>query len=167
MTEATQRPYFDLLPSFDALRRRDLGDAPWWDDDSVYDLGSRGIRRGRTEIRGYFDEMLCAFPDFDIEIHRVVTEGSSRAVQWEAVGTFTGGPFQGVSPTGTRVTFHGLDLIEFDGPVIRSCWEYSDPLSFARQVGLVPADNSAADAMLRGAFNVRTRLGGVLRRPGR
>lgn len=39
-----------------------------------------------------------------------------------------------------------------------------DQLSFARQVGLLPAERAAADRALKGAFNARSRLVDAARR---
>ena len=40
-------------------------------------------------------------------------------VQWRARGTFDGGPFQGLHPTGRPVEVRGCDVMEFEGEKIR------------------------------------------------
>jgi hypothetical protein len=50
-----------------------------------------------------------------------------------------------------------------DGEVISNSVVF-DQMQYARQIGLLPADGSAADKALKGAFNARTRLAAKLSR---
>lgn len=48
--------------------------------------------------------------------------------------------------------------MQFDGSVLRRNEVYSDGLSFARQVGLLPAADMFGDRGLTAAFNATTRV---------
>src|SRR3984957_13482034 len=89
---------------FDAVSRKDpdgvaATGAPGYVDDFV----AIGEIRGHEAVRAFFRELFAAFPDFTRTVDRVGADDTSAVVQWHAGGTFTGGPFQGIAPTGRRV----------------------------------------------------------------
>jgi hypothetical protein len=88
----------------------------------------------------------------------VVADDSSAAVEWRMVGTFKGMPFQGIEPTGRRIELRGSDLLEIeDGKLVRSA-AYYDGMAFARQVGLLPPQDSGAERAMKGALNAVTKM---------
>jgi steroid delta-isomerase-like uncharacterized protein len=144
---------------FDALSKRDLDAAVSYStDDSVDDFVVLGEVRGRTAIRRFFEELLTAFPDFEITVERVVGDDHAAAVQWHASGTFSGGPFQGIEPTGRHVDVRGVDVMEIEDGLLRHNTIYYDGASFARQIGMLPRAHSGADKAILSTFNAATRL---------
>jgi steroid delta-isomerase-like uncharacterized protein len=144
---------------FEALSRRDLDTAMKFNtDDAVDDFVAIGEFRGRLAIRRFFDELLAAFPDFDIAVDRIVGDDSAAVVQWHAAGTFSGGKFQGIEPTGKRVQIRGVDVMEFaEGRYVHNTIYY-DGASFARQIGMLPRAGSGAEKATLFGFNASTRL---------
>jgi steroid delta-isomerase-like uncharacterized protein len=139
--------------------------------DYVDDFVAIGKFRGREAIRGFFRELFAAFPDFDMTVDRVVADDTSAVVQWHAVGTFTGGSFLGIRATGRPVDLRGVDVMEIADGLIRHNTIHYDGATFARQIGLLPAQASRADRSLVSAFNaatrIRRRLRGSAGRPAR
>ena len=131
--------------------------------DYVDDFVAVGQFRGRDAIRQFFRETYAAFPDFELTVDRIVGDESSAAVQWHLTGTFSGGRFQGIRPTGRRVELRGVDVLEIADGLIRHNTIYYDGASFARQIGLLPAQGSRGDRALVAAFNAAT----TVRRRGR
>ena len=116
-------------------------------------------------LRAFFTELFAAVPDQRFEVLDVVAARNQAAVRWRAIGTFCGGPFQGVEPTGSRVELEGLDLLTIkDGLIVRND-AYYDGTQFARQIGLLPPRESTAERGMTGAFNARTRLTRSLLKP--
>lgn len=72
--------------------------------------------------------------------------------------SFTGGPFQGIAPTGRRVEIRGVDVMEISDGLIQRNTIYYDGASFARQIGLLPGLGSRADQAMLAAFNAKTSL---------
>ena len=72
--------------------------------------------------------------------------------------TFTGGPFQGITPTGRRVYIRGVDVMEIADGLIQHNTIYYDGATFARQIGSPPGLGLCADQALLAAFNVKTTL---------
>ena len=144
---------------FEALSKRDLDTAMKFNtDDAVDDFVAIGEFRGRLAIRRFFDELLAAFPDFDIAVDRIVGDDSAAVVQWHAAGTFSGGKFQGIEPTGKHVQIRGVDVMEFaEGRYVHNTIYY-DGASFARQIGTLPRSGSVTEKATLAAFNATTRL---------
>jgi steroid delta-isomerase-like uncharacterized protein len=144
---------------FEALSKRDLDTAMKFNtDDAVDDFVAIGEFRGRLAIRRFFDELLAAFPDFVIVADSIVGDDSVAVVQWHAVGTFSGGKFQGIEPTGKRVQIRGVDVMEFaEGRYVHNTIYY-DGASFARQIGMLPRAGSGAEKATLFGFNASTRL---------
>jgi len=144
---------------FDAVGRRDVdGMLEHWTEDGVVDLVPIGILRGQDEIAAFFREMFAAFPDAETTVTRVAAGQNEVAVEWRMTATFSGGPFQGIEPTGRPVELRGVDMIEIaDGKNVTNT-AYYDGMAFARGAGLLPPQDSGAERAMRSAVNAATRL---------
>jgi steroid delta-isomerase-like uncharacterized protein len=144
---------------FEAIAKRDTGAmAGHWRADGVDDLVPLGPLRGTEEIVAFFDELFAAVPDAETTVSRVVAGETQAAVEWRMTGHFTGAPFQGIDPTGRRVEIRGFDLLEIEDGQIVGNTAYYDGMSFARQVGLMPPENSSAEQAMKSAFNAATKV---------
>lgn len=110
------------------------------------------------EFRPLFDEMFAAMPDSRLEVLDLVAQRNKAAVRWRMTGTFCGGPFQGIEPTGARIDLEGHDLLTIEDGLIRRNDAYYDGTEFARQIGMLPARDSAGERGMTAAFNARTRI---------
>jgi steroid delta-isomerase-like uncharacterized protein len=149
----------------EVLNRRDP-DAlvRYWAEDIVEEFPVAGTLRGRDRVRAYFAETFAALPDFRIEAQRIVGERDTVFVKWRVTGTFSGAPWMGIEPTGSRIELDGMDCFTFrDGVAVHNHIIY-DSASFARQIGMLPPQSSAADRAMTKAFNARVRLRKRLRR---
>jgi steroid delta-isomerase-like uncharacterized protein len=155
--------------TFDAVIAKDLdGIVAAGAPDYVDDFVPVGPFQGHDAVRGFFRELFAAFPDFEMAVDRIVADDSSAVAQWHLSGTFSGGPFLGILPTGRRVHLRGVDVLEIDGGLIQRNTIYYDGASFARQIGLLPGQGSRGDRMLLSAFNLGSRLRrAVAQRAGR
>src|SRR5580658_4710406 len=144
---------------FDAVSKKDLDAAfAFVSDQAVDDFVAIGEFRGRPAIRGFFDELLAAFPDFEMTVERVVADRSTAVVQWHAAGRFSGGMFQGIEPTGKHVAIRGVDVMDItEGRVVHNTIYY-DGAAFARQIGLLPRSDSGADRAMLSVFNTVSRI---------
>lgn len=126
--------------------------------DAVEDVVAVGEFRGPHAIRGFYAEMIAAFPDFTITIDRILSAGSTAVVQWHASGEFTGGAFQGIQPTGRGVELRGVDVMDTADGKVRRNTVYFDSATMARHIGALPQKDSPADRAMLAAFNAKTRL---------
>ena len=151
---------------FEALNRHDLDAAMALDHaDVVADFVAVGIFDGVSAVRAFFDEIFAALPDFTLQALQMVCDDERTVVQWQAKGTFTGTPFQGVHATGRNVELRGVDVMYFEQGKVKRNTIYYDGLSFARQIGMLPREKSLADRAMTTVFNARTDVIGRLRRP--
>jgi glyoxylase-like metal-dependent hydrolase (beta-lactamase superfamily II)/ketosteroid isomerase-like protein len=153
--EAVARRYFE------AIDARDLETAV-----SLWAEGGREFVRGQVDtvapegVRSFIGGLLEAMPDLHMEVVSTTTEGDRCGVQWRLKGTFAGpGDFAGVAPTGMPVELEGFDLITVRDGLIQSNDAFTDSMTFARKIGMMPPQGSAAEQRMMGAFNAKTRLG--------
>ena len=143
---------------FDALGAQDLDRAvATWEPGSVDRLHGFSDLRAPEGIRDYFGGIFAAMPDFRLEVLAMVTEGDDVAVRWRATGTFDGeAKFEGLTPNGSSVALEGLDLLTVrDGKIVAN-EAYTNGMEFARQVGALPPQGSAAEGAMAAAFNAKT-----------
>jgi len=122
------------------------------DEMHAEDGVSFGLGGAETEVRGpeqfkvFFRNLRSALPDTHLKIVETIADGSKIAVRFEVEATHTGSglPFP---PTGRRVKFSGMSIVELaDGKLVRA-WNSWDQLGMLIQLGVVPATETA-DRML-------------------
>jgi glyoxylase-like metal-dependent hydrolase (beta-lactamase superfamily II)/predicted ester cyclase len=152
--EAVARRYFG------AIDARDLDLAV-----SLWAEGGRENVRGQVDVlapegvRAFIGELIGALPDLSMQVISTTTEDERCGVQWRLTGTFAGpGEFGGIAATGMPIELEGFDLLTVRNGLIQSNDAFTDSMTFARQIGLMPAQGSGAEARMAQAFNAKTRL---------
>jgi steroid delta-isomerase-like uncharacterized protein len=84
----------------------------------------------------------AAFPDWRETVDDVVAEGDRVVVRVTGRGTHNG-PFQGLPPTGRRVTATGMGIARIVDERIAETWAEYDALGLMQQLGAVPASQPA------------------------
>jgi len=145
---------------FEAINARDLEAAV-----AMWAPGGREHVRGQVDVtapegvRTFVGGLLSSLPDLHFELLGTTAEDQRCAVQWRLTGTFAGpDSFNGVVPTGDRIQLEGVDVLTVSDGLIQSNDAFSDGMTFARQIGMMPSLGSPAEQRLTGAFNVKTRL---------
>src|SRR5271165_2975577 len=135
---------------FEAIGARDLDAAvAMWAD------GGRENVRGQVDalapegVRAFIGELLDAVPDLSMQVVSTTSEGDRCGVHWRLTGTFAGpGSFGGVAPTGAPVELEGFDLITVRDGLIVGNDAFTDSMTFARQIGLMPPQGSSTEARM-------------------
>jgi steroid delta-isomerase-like uncharacterized protein len=110
--------------------------------------------RGRAAVNEFLADTFRAFPDLAFTLTDepcLSPDGRRVAVPWRVSGTMLG-PLTppGLAPTRRRFQLEGVDLYQLrDGLVARMTTRY-DVLEWLRQIGAVPARDSAAERALLG-----------------
>ena len=145
---------------FTAIDQRDLEAAV-----SLWAEGGREFVRGQVDtlapegVRVFIGELIAAIPDLDMQVLSTTSEGERCGVHWRLKGTFAGpGSFGGIAPTGQPLDLEGFDLITVKDGLITSNDAFTDSMTFAREIGLMPPQASTAELRMTAAFNVKTRL---------
>ena len=92
--------------------------------------GPEGVKRLITGLR-------AAFPDLQTTVEDILSDGEKVVVRFTARGT-QAAPFQGISPTGKRVTWVGINIYRVSGGRIRETWQLADGLGLLRQLSAAP-----------------------------
>ena len=121
---------------------------------------------GRDEMIAYFDELYAAIPDFRLEIVDLVAEGEKAVVRWRITGTFAGpGQFQGLDPNGARLELEGCDFVTVKDGRVGEITAFTDNMTVARELGVLPPAGSTAEAQMTRAMNVKTRVASKMAGP--
>lgn len=154
---------------FAAIAERDLeAVAACLAPDDIQVFVPVGRFEGRDAVVAFFADLFAAFPDLEMTVQAVRADDRCAAVRWRLAGTFTGGPFLGIHPTGKRVQIEGVDaFIEVEGGLIRSNTIFYDGAAFLRGVGLLPPRDSTMERGLIRVFNLWTSVRRMLPVPGR
>jgi steroid delta-isomerase-like uncharacterized protein len=146
---------------------RDLTDPRWyWADGLVARLHALDLTvRGADGMADFFTSLFAAVPDFAMAVEEVLAHEQGATIRWRATGTFDGAPWMGIEPTGSAIDLAGVDVMRFDadGRVIDNAIYY-DGATFAREIGMLPKRDSAADRAMLAAFNAATKAKRRIRR---
>ncbi len=114
--------------------------------------------RGREGVRQFFVELITAVPDVHMAVDKVVATADLAVVTWRLTGAFSGGPFAGFRATGSRIDLKGCDVMEIRDGLIGHNTIYYDGAAFARQIGMLPKQDSSMDRAFKAAFNAMAPL---------
>ena len=91
----------------------------------------------------FFAVFWTAFPDLSAKIEEIVAEGDKVAIRVINTGTHKG-DFQGIPPTGKKVSFEGRDFITLrDGKIVEQ-QAGVDMMELMQQIGAIPAETHAS-----------------------
>ena len=156
-TEAVARRYFEAI----AARDVEAAVALWAEGGREYVRGQVDVTAPEG-VREFIGSLVEAMPDMKMEVAETTTEGERCAVRWTLHGTFAGpGSLNGVKPTGSPLTLEGVDVLTVRDGKVQSNDAFSDGLTVARQIGLMPPQGSGAEQGLMGAFNAKTKVTGM------
>jgi predicted ester cyclase len=101
-----------------------------------------GTLAGRAAIHEFRSREKAAFPDRTMTVDASVEQGDTFADEWTFAGTHTGPLVMSdgtdVPPTGKRIEFKGMELVQVrDGKVVVH-HSYRDNMALIRQLGLLP-----------------------------
>src|SRR2546421_5366460 len=150
--EKLVRSFFGAIGAHDVVKALE-----YWADDGVEDIVPVGVFRGKKEIEGFARGFLGASSDLEITLDRVITDDTRAVVEWRFRGTFDG-PFQGLEPNGKKFDLRGTDIIEIEDDKIKRLTAYYDGTAFARQIGMMPAQDSTPERAMKNAFNTMTKV---------
>lgn len=149
--------------TFEVLNTRDVETLrQMWTQATVERFPS-GTLHGADAIAGYFATIFAALPDMHMQVVAIAETGEDVFVHWHLTGTHTGVPFEGIEATGRAIALDGMDHFIVRDGTVASNFVVFDQMQFARQIGMLPPDGSAADRATKAAFNAKTRLLGRLR----
>ena len=90
---------------------------------------------GAQSVKEEVASFRAAFPDAQLRVEQIISEGDTVAFRFELRGTHLG-PFGPFSPTGKQVVLTGMDFLRIADGKIVEVWSSQDTLTWAQQLGL-------------------------------
>ena len=110
-------------------------------DDSVFENHVTGDEYvGREAIGRAIGGIFAVFPDLSFETRRAYIRDDLVVQEWTATATHANEMRRGdlvAEPTGKRISWDGLDVIPFEGGLVKRKDVYSDSVSILKQLGLL------------------------------
>jgi steroid delta-isomerase-like uncharacterized protein len=132
--------------------------AACWAEGGIDCLHGQREMVGPDGVRAFVEELIGAIPDARLDIHDVTTEADRCVVRYTLRGTFAGpGTWNGIAATGARLEIPGADVVVVAGERIVRNDAYVDGMTVGRQMGMLPAQDGAAEQRMTALFNARTR----------
>ena len=113
---------------------------PLFTNDVVYeDVTFGAVNHGSAELRKFASFFFEAVPDMKFELLESSVQGKRGVIEWVFSGTD-----KGVYKTGKRFTVRGVSIINLDNGRISRNLDFYDAATIMRQVGVLPATDSAS-----------------------
>jgi steroid delta-isomerase-like uncharacterized protein len=113
------------------------------DDNFVEHNEIPGIPPTRAGVVQYFQALIAAFPDFQMDVEDVIASGDKAVARVRVSGTHVG-EFMGIPATGMPFSVDLIDITRFgDDGLAREHWGVVDQLTLMQQLGVIPALPSA------------------------
>ncbi len=108
--------------------------------DMVFDNHTAGESATGEEVRDHIGSIFATWPDIEFTTRRLYVHEGLVVQEWTASATHAKTMRRGdltAEPTGKRVEWDGLDVIPFEGGLVKRKDVYSDSVSILRQLGLL------------------------------
>ena len=103
-------------------------------EDSVDHDPAPGQGPGREGFLDFWKTITSAFPDAHIEPRHEVVDDEHVVVAYTLTGTHDG-EFEGIAPTGKKISINGIQIGRFENGQIVERWGSSDELGIMKQLG--------------------------------
>ncbi len=93
---------------------------------------------GLEEARQFVTMYKTAFPDLNVTVEDVISEGDNVVTRYTIRGTHQGEIEEFGPPTGRQIELEGITIHRIEDGKIAEEWERYDNLSMLQQLGLAP-----------------------------
>lgn len=101
------------------------------------DVVNHGMQgQGREEAKQEFDYWLTAFPDLEVEIEQLISEGNRVAVRYTGRGTHRG-DLGSIPATGKRIEVAQADILLIENGLVVEGWYLPDLYALFQQLGVI------------------------------
>jgi steroid delta-isomerase-like uncharacterized protein len=136
---------------FEASERQGIEGMGQFVSSANYSLHFAGMPSPTMDWNGHkqlFNVLASAFPDFRHNIEDMVAEGEDKvAVRFNITATHKG-EFQGIPPTGKKVSMSAMDLMTIIDGKITEEWVILDMMGLMQQIGAIPANAHASTSSM-------------------
>jgi steroid delta-isomerase-like uncharacterized protein len=108
--------------------------------DMVFENHTAGERAAGPAVREHIASIFATWPDIEFAARRTYCRESLVVQEWTATATHASEMRRGdlvAAPTGKRIAWDGLDVIPFEGGLIKRKDVYSDSVTILTELGLI------------------------------
>ena len=108
--------------------------------DMVFANHTAGESAQGEEVRAHIGSIFATWPDIEFSTRRLYVRDGLVVQEWTARATHSNVMRRGelvAEPTGRRIEWNGMDVIPFEGGLVKRKDVYSDSVSILRQLGLL------------------------------
>jgi steroid delta-isomerase-like uncharacterized protein len=128
--KALARRSWEVVENLDILDEVYASDLVWHEPDQDV--------HGLEEARQFVTTYKTAFPDLNVTVEDVISEGDNVVTRYTIRGTHQGEIEEFGPPTGRQMELQGITVHRIaDGKIVEE-WERYDNLSLLQQLGLAP-----------------------------
>jgi steroid delta-isomerase-like uncharacterized protein len=102
-------------------------------DIEIRFAGADAPVRGLASYKALFAQDLPSFPDAHYTVEDLFGADDRVAIRWRMDATHQG-TYQGIAPTGKRVSLSGMSVYRFEGGKVAEAWVVTDNLGFLQQL---------------------------------
>lgn len=88
-------------------------------------------------FKSLYGNLRTAFPDMQISLEEVISQGDRAVVRYRLKGTHTG-EFMGMRASNQKVDIVGIDIVRIQNGQLVEHWGLVDTLALMRQLGMLP-----------------------------
>ena len=136
------RHFFELLDRHDTDR---IGQLLVSSTNYSFHIGGMSSSVDWNEHKGLLSGVNNAFPDLHHEIVDIIAEGDKVAVRLNVTGTHKG-EFQGILPTGKKLSLDEMGFITIVSGKITQGWISADTMRLMQQLGALPTASSSSSS---------------------
>ena len=108
--------------------------------DMVFENHTAGESAEGEAVRGHIGSIFETWPDIRFDSRRTYVRDGLVVQEWTAIATHANEMRRGdlvAEPTGKTVTWDGLDVIPFEGGLVKRKDVYSDSVTILTALGLI------------------------------
>jgi steroid delta-isomerase-like uncharacterized protein len=108
--------------------------------DMVFENHTAGEVAVGEEAREHIGKIFHTWPDIEFSTRRLYIRDGLVVQEWTATATHANRMQRGelvAEPTGRRLSWNGMDIIPFEGGLVKRKDVYSDSVSILRQLELI------------------------------
>lgn len=108
--------------------------------DMVFANHTAGESASGEDVREHIGSIFTTWPDIAFSTRRLYVREGLVVQEWTATATHASEMRRGelvAEPTGKRISWDGLDVIPFEGGLVKRKDVYSDSVSILTQLGLL------------------------------
>lgn len=100
---------------------------------------SGGPATGIDAFKNFLGMVGTAFPDLQVKVEDVLTDGNKVVVRLTISGTQSGVLMGNIPPSGKKATWTGIDILELNEGKITARWSERNLLGMMMQIGAIPS----------------------------